>query len=155
MSLIMHNIGVCVNQFGHSKSANRPIAIGRHPQGKEKRDSGLFKQSFVPHPMQTHRFVLKNQLLRLLPPSPPARLDMMGIDGPPFIMPPPFVPSRVVDAPPPPRRGFAILAPAVIRLLKLPGPTAPPAAIFLDETLAASRRSLTAASCVSNLMKNG
>lgn len=105
--------------------------------------------------MEDYRFVLKNQLLRLLPPSPPARLEMMGMDGVPFIMLPPFVPSRFVDAPPPPRRGLAILAPAFMRLLKPPGPAAAPVAMFLDETLAASKRSLTAASCVSNLISYG
>ena len=92
-----------------------------------------------------YRFVLKNQLLRLLPPSEPLRLEMMGKPGLPFM------PSVAVAAPPPPRKGLAILAPAFMRLLNPPVAPMPPAAMFREETLAASRRSLTAASCASNL----
>lgn len=77
----------------------------------------------------------------------------MGMEGvPPFNRPPPLVPSKLAAAPPPPRSGLAIRAPALMRLLRPPGPTAPLATMFLDEILAASRRSFTAASWASNLM---
>jgi hypothetical protein len=147
MSLIMHNIRYV--SIDHSRSnQSTALVVGQRKKGSLK----SFKWSLAPGWVHPHRFVLKNQLLRLLPPSPPARLEMIGRDGAPFIMLPPVAPSRFVEAPPPPRSGLAILAPAFIRLLKPPGPAAPPAAIFLDETFAASRRSLTAASCASNLM---
>jgi hypothetical protein len=92
----------------------------------------------------------KNQLL-LFPPPPfgvalswLCRLERIGIEWTPFTIAADALPS----APPPPRSGFAIrdAAPLIMEArLGLVGR-------FLDEILAASSLSLTAWSCVSNLL---
>ena len=83
---------------------------------------------------------LKNQpLLLLLPPASCAwRLERTGRFGPPL-----------TSVAPPPRKGLAIRDPAPPKL-KPPGAVGPPSP-RVELILAASRRSLTAVSCASNL----
>lgn len=87
----------------------------------------------------------KNQLLRFpVPPDETAvscdwTLERAGMDGPSPLGSPP---------PPPPRRGFAILDPP-----KLNPPESEDARPRVEPALAASKRSLTAVSCASNLFE--
>lgn len=148
-SLIMHKIQ-SLNQINVIKTSGSIPAMALPNPGslrcghrvRRTSNTRCFKSPL--HVPVSHH-LLKNQLVRLFPPSVPLRLEMIGREGPPF------APSRLVGAPPPPRSGFAMRAPAFMMLLNPPTPPAPAVAIFRDETLAASSRSLTAASCDSNL----